>query len=405
MRRLMQLAMAIICLCIPLGLLAEDWPQFLGPHGNSISSETGINKDWAQKPPQVLWTVPLTDNGYSGPSVADGKVFINDHQGNQDIVRALNLQTGAEVWRYVYEGTDKANGGQFGFTNSTPVIDQDRVYTLSHLGLLNCLKLKTGEVIWSRNILTDFGGKLPGWRLAISPYIDGKKLIVIPGGPNAAVAALDKLTGKTIWQGGGSDEPGYATPTVATITGKRQYVCYMASSLIGVDTETGTQLWSVPWSTGSNVNAPAPQVIGDSVFITASYGHGCALVDVTKDGATIRWQNKEIQSHFNSPVVLNGLIYSTTDPGRLVCLDPKDGTVKWAQRGFEKGGLVAVDGTLIVCDGRTGEVVMVAVDPTAYQELGRIKPLDGQSWTAPIVSNGKLIVRNRTALACIDLKK
>lgn len=405
MRHLMQLAFAIICLSIPLGLLAEDWPQFLGPHGNSISSETGINKDWTQKPPQVLWTVPLTDNGYSGPSVADGKVFIIDHQGSQDIVRALNLQTGAEVWRYTYEGTNKPNGGAYGFSTSTPVIDQDRVYTLSHLGLLNCLKITTGEVIWSRNIATDFHGRVPDWRYAISPYIDGEKLIVIPGGPDAAVVALDKMTGKTIWQGGGSDAPGYCTPLVATLAGKRQYVCYMAATLIGVDAATGEKLWSVPWKTGGNdINVASPQVIGDSLFISAGYGHGCALVDVTKDGATIRWQNTEIQSHFNSPVLLNGLIYSTSDPGRLVCLDPKDGTVKWAQRGFEKGGLVAVDGTLIICDGRTGDVVMVAVNPTAYQELGRIKPLGGQSWTAPIVSNGKLIVRNKTAIACIDLK-
>jgi outer membrane protein assembly factor BamB len=128
------------------------------------------------------------------------------------------------------------------------------------------------------------------------------------------------------------------------------------------------------------------------------------MVDVNPDGAKTRWENKEIQAHFNSSVFYQNYIYGTGDPGNLVCLDPQTGKVMWKQPGFEKGGLVAVDGTIIVADGKSGDIVMVSLSPDGYKELGRIKPLGGQTWTAPIIANGNLIVRNTTGLACVSLK-
>jgi outer membrane protein assembly factor BamB len=140
----------------------------------------------------------------------------------------------------------------------------------------------------------------------------------------------------------------------------------------------------------------------DRVFVTSGYGKGCALLD-GRTGRAI-WQNKEIMSHFSSPILDNGHIYSTSDPGKLVCMEFKTGKVKWEKKGFEKGGLCAVDGTLIVVDGAAGGITQVAIDANEYKELGRMAaPLGGQSWTAPIVANGRLIVRNKQQLACIDL--
>lgn len=144
---------------------------------------------------------------------------------------------------------------------------------------------------------------------------------------------------------------------------------------------------------------------GDSIYITTGYGHGCALVDITKEGAKARWQNKEMMAHFSTPVLHKGYVYGNSDPNHLVCLDPKDGKALWKQEGFGKGAMVLVDNVIIAINGSGGDVVMVDPNPAAYKELGRFKPISGnECWIAPIVSNGKLIVRDRQKMVCVDLK-
>ncbi len=399
MIRTTSLPLAVICLLLSLSAFADDWPAFMGPNANGVAPDQGINKNWAQKPPQVLWQAPLGDNGYAGPSVADGKVFIIDHEGANDIVKALDLGTGDEVWSFSYPDTQKY---LYGFARATPVFDAGRLYTLSRLGLLHCLNAETGEKIWSRNIQAEFGGQRPKWDYAMSPLVDGEKLIVCPGGSGASVAALNKQTGETIWTGGGSDISGYATPVVATLHGQKQYVVFTGVSLIGVEAATGKLLWRVVWRTKHDVNAAMPIVGGNFIFITSGYGHGCALVEITPQGPDVVWSNKLIISHFGVPIYY-GYVYGTSDTGHLVCLHSGNGTAMWQQPGFQKGGIVAVDGVLIVMNDKNGDVVMVTASHEGYQELGRVKPLGGQSWTAPIIADGKLIIRNKQALACLDL--
>jgi len=384
--------------------MAADWPHFLGPNSNGTSPETGINKAWNDKKPAQLWTVKMSDNGFAGPSVADGKVFIIDHIGDNDVIRAIDLITGKQVWETPYAEPGPPDQGNF--ARSTPTYDNGKLYTLSRLGLLNCYNAKDGKNLWSRNIATDFKGQKPKWHYSMSPIVDGNNLIVIPGGANACVAALNKESGATIWQGGGSDAPGYATPAIATIAGKKQYLVMTIAGLIGVDPADGKLLWSFPWKTRMDVNAAMPVMVGeDTIFITSGYGHGCTVAKIADGKAEKVWENKEIQSHFSTPVFFDGNIYGTTDPGDLVCLDPKTGKALWRQPGFEKGGIIVVDGTIIAMNGKDGDAIMVELKPDAYKELGRFKPIGGQSWTAPIIADGKLIIRNKaTTLGCFDLK-
>jgi outer membrane protein assembly factor BamB len=380
---------------------AAEWPQFRGPNANGISPFKGLNKNWQAKPPRMLWKTSMSDDGYAGPAVAGGRVFIIDHQGSDDIVRAIDLKTGQDVWRHRYPDAGQSN---YGFSRATPTVDGDRVYTMSRQGKLHCLNAASGAVIWRRDIIAEFGGQLPSWEMAISPVVDGRKVIVCPGGQNAAVVALDKMNGAVIWRGGGSAAPGYATPVVATIGGRKQYVVFAAKGVMGVDAENGAVLWSQGWQTSYDVNAATPLVIQDSVFITSGYGTGCALIDIRDGRASIRWRNREIQAHFSSPIFYNGYIYGTGDPGNLVCLNPSNGQALWRQGGFEKGGILGVDGVILGLNGSNGDLIMCALSPSGYRELGRVAPLGGQSWTAPVLADGLLIVRNKQALACIDLR-
>ncbi|MGD0089520.1 MAG: PQQ-binding-like beta-propeller repeat protein [Planctomycetota bacterium] len=380
---------------------AADWPHFLGPNADGISPETGINKDWKAKPPKELWRIELSDDGYAGPSVAAGKLYIVDHKGAQDIVRAVDVSTGKDVWAFSYPDPAKAN---YGFTRATPTWENGKVYTYSRYGVAHCLDAEKGDKIWSRDVKRECKGKYGGWEYAGSPVLDGEKL-VLPLGGAGDVAVLNKATGQTVWTGGGNDEAGYATPVIASLGGKKQYVVFNGLALVGVDGEAaGPPLWRFPWQTQYNVNAATPRVIESTIFITSDYNHGCALISVADGKAAAVWQNASLDAHFNTPILCGGYLYGIGNRNGLLCLEPKTGKMPWNHPGFEKGGLIGIDGVLIAVCGGSGEVVMAKIDPAAYQELGRIKPLGGQSWTAPIAADGKLYIRNRTALVCLDLK-
>lgn len=377
--------------------LAGDWPAFRGPTASGFAAPMEIGKDWTAKPPKELWRVPMTDDGFSAPAIADGKVFIVDHSGVTDIVRALDLKTGEPVWQYSYADMEKPN---YGFSRSTPSVADGKVYTTSMAGKVHCLDAKTGAVVWMVDMNT-IGGRRPGWGYAGSPLVDGDRLLITPGGP-ALLVALDRTTGKPIWKSP-AGEVGYSTPYLATINGAKQYLLFSASGLNSFSHEDGKLLWSIPWKTPYEVNAAQPLVIGDAVFFSTGYGVGCAMYDITAEGPKERWRNKNIQAQFTSGIVNDGLIYSTTDPGDLVCLDPKTGEPRWRQKGFEKGGIVAIGDVILALNGGGGDLVMVKITPEKYEELGRAKPLTGQSWTAPVAADGKVFVRNKPNLACLGV--
>jgi outer membrane protein assembly factor BamB len=394
----------LVCVSVVAGALAlqaADWPRFLGPQATGVSAETGIAKNWNETQPPELWRTALSDDGYAGPAVARGRLIIIDRRGEGDVVRALDLNSGEKVWEFAYEEPGRSN---YGFARSTPTIDGDHVYTLSRNGVLHCLRFDDGSKVWSRDIIGDFDGRKPRWLMAMSPLVDGDRVIVQPGGDNAAVVALNKRTGETIWQGGGSDVGGYATPVLAEIAGKRQYVIFTGFNVMGLDVDSGQQLWRHEWRTNHDCNAATPLVMGQHVFITSGYRRGGSVIRVGEGAPQKVWENTEIQSHFSTPVLHGAHVYSTTDPGFLVCLDPRTGESVWRERGFEKGGLVLVDGVLIVVDGRNGQVAMVEATPERYHELGRFDGLGGQSWTAPIIADGKLVIRNKGTLAVYNLK-
>jgi outer membrane protein assembly factor BamB len=378
----------------------SDWPRFQGPTGDSLAPSQGIKANWTANPPPKLWETAMSDGGFAGPAEANGKVYIIDHRGQQDVVRCIDLGSGQDVWTYPY---DEPGGDNYGYSRATPCVSGGKTYTCSRSGLLNCLDANSGAKLWSRSLKTDFGGTPPQWNYAASPIVDGDRLVVVPGGPKGLVAVLNKDSGATIWQGGGTDAASYATPVPATINGAKQYVVFNCKSLAGVSADGGKLLWRVGWETGCDVNAATPLIDGSLVVITSGYNHGCAGVEVKGSSARIAWQNKAIQAHFSSSVLYNGKVYGIGDPGNLVCLNPGDGKVLWQQAGFEKGGLIVVDGMLLAFQGGNGALAQVKADASGYQEIGRFTPLGGQSWTAPIVARGRLIVRNKTTLACFQL--
>ncbi|MHC4521828.1 MAG: outer membrane protein assembly factor BamB family protein [Planctomycetota bacterium] len=216
-----QYLWAALAILVSSSVRAADWPRFLGPAANSISSETGINKDWGAQPPKECWRVAMTDEGFSGPAVKGEVVYVHDHVGEEDVIRALAVATGKEIWRFTYPEEGRENHG---FTRATPTIDSGHVYTVSRTGVVHCLEAAKGQLVWRADVMKDHGGEPPEWGAANSAFVDGDQLIAIAAGEGSHLVALNKKTGEKIWAGGGTDIAGYGTPALATLDGRKQYL-------------------------------------------------------------------------------------------------------------------------------------------------------------------------------------
>lgn len=399
----MRLGLGVLVLVLGSGVAGgADWPGFGGPTADGVAPDTGLNKDWANRPPKTLWTVAMSDDGHSGPSVADGKVFIVDHRDEKDLVRAIDFTTGQDIWSFAYTDSKRS---RYGFTESTPLVAGGKVYVVSRLCKVNCLDESTGTLIWSRDVLKDFAAKHAEWDWASSPALVDGKLIVVAGGKDAALVALDAQTGKTVWQGPGSSPPAYATPLIRTLNGKQQIVAFVAEGLIGIDPANGERLWSFPWLVEHTQNTATPIVKGNTIFIATAWGKGSAMVDVTGNQPKSLWETKEMQARVSSPVLYGDRIYGTQDPGKLVCMDARTGQVIWKRPGFEFASTILADGCVFVLEGKSGDLLLLDATTPEYKELGRIRPLGGpEAWTAPVICDGKLLIRNKKSLACLDLR-
>jgi outer membrane protein assembly factor BamB len=410
-----------VCGSAALGLApflapAENWPQLGGPRANGISSETGLNTNWAAHQPPVRWTVPLHDSGWAAATIVDGTVYIVDYASGKDVLRALDLATGTQRWESPYKNDSQSGPGH---TRGCPVFDQGKLYVFSLSCCAWCFDAGTGKVVWTRNLRSDYAGRGPDFGYSASPLVDGDQVIYVPGGRGASVVALDKLTGATRWKSG-DDPAGHATPVAATIHGVKQYVLFNGYGAVGVKADDGRQLWRHQWYTQHNCNAAQPLVMGHTVFITSGYGVGCALLRIDEQWkATELWKSKEIIGRTANPVLHQGHLYCTDETDRLICLDLKTKRVVWGKEGFGapvgaawkegftcgSGGLILVDGVLLVVAERSKSIVAVKATPQGYQELGRLSmPFQGtELFTTPSFSDGKLVVRDKKNLFCVDL--
>lgn len=393
----------VMSLAMCLSAQGADWPRFGGPNWDGSAPDVGINKDWTARRPKTLWKISLSDNGHAGVSVANGTVYIVDHRDDQDVVRAINVDTGKDVWEYSY-----ADGAQemHGFTMSTPLVEKGRVYVYSRMGKATCLDAKTGAMIWNRDTRADFDVTRNEFDHATSPAIVDGKVILFPGGRGAAVVALDAGTGKVLWHGAGDSVSGYASPVIATINAQTQIVAFVGDGLMGINPADGKVLWSFPWPTRKGQNSATPIVRGNTVLITSAWQMGSVLLDVTGNRPRVVWESKDMLSRFPTPVICQGRIYGTQDPGgKLVCLDAQTGKLLWNKSGWEFASALVVDGAVILQESKRGDLVMLDASADQYKELGRFRPLGGsECWTAPVMVDGKLLVRNTRTLACLDLR-
>jgi len=378
------------------------WTQFRGPARDGRYDEQPVKTNWEGGLP-LLWRQP-SGGGYSSFSVAEGVAYTIEQRRRQEVVAAYQVETGRELWAHGWDAlyTDSTGDGP----RSTPTWHEGRLYALGATGELRCLDARNGKLIWSKNILKENGASNIQWGMAGSPLVVGDKVVVMPGGSNGkSVVAYNARTGAHAW-GALDDAASYTSPMLVTLAGRRQVLVVTGRNLAGLAPETGAVLWQYPWSNSSGINVAQPIVVGPNrVFVSAGYGKGAALVEVGGAGdklsAAAVWERPSMKNKFNSSVLHEGHVYGL-DEGMLTCVDIATGQQKWKARGYGFGQVVLASGHLIVTTDE-GAIALVRATPAGHTELARFNALEGRTWNVPAISNGRLLVRNATQMACYKL--
>ena len=402
--------------CLFSSALAADWAQW---RGQARTGETGAVLEKLPSEPKIVWRTAIGD-GFASPVVAGGRVFYLDNQDAQEVAHAAEAATGKELWQATIYSSHK-DGFGIG-PRCTPVVDGDRVYVQSAKGELQCLAVKDGKVLWRKNYVDDFGaiyigekGKAAGASrhgAAGSPLIDGEHLLAQVGSANgASIVAFNKTTGEIAWKAE-NDQTAYAAPIIATIAGVRQFLSFTAEALISLDPATGRLLWRVPLKTALGRHVTTPVVWHDLIFV-ASHQIGLVATRVTKTGeelaASEAWVNKGMGFNFTSPVLVGDHLYGLGPAKNVVCLDAATGQLAWEQPGLIQTSADRAEGAFLVFDKNilllndTGELVLFAAEPQAYRELGRVQ-VCGTTWCNPAFADGRLYLRDKSELLCVDLK-
>ena len=401
----------------------QDWPQWRGPNRDNISSSKGISTDWEKHPPALAWKLDGMGDGYASVSISGDRLYTTGNIDKSQCVVAVNLKTHKIDWTSPLTDSNPKHG--YEGSRCTPSIDGDRLYAISSNGQIACLKVSDGSIVWKKVFHDEWNGRImSGWGFSESPLVDGDHVLCTPGSAEAMIVCLDKLTGKEIWRSAVEDKgekgqpgAGYSTMAISEAAGVKQYVQLIGRGLIGVRASDGKLLWSYNDIANPTADIPTPIVHGDYVFGSTGYGGGgSALLKLVKNGdgvdAEVKYYRsaKELQNHHGGMVLLGDYLYfgHGHNNGFPVCVDLLSGDVKWGgkERGVGSGSaaITCVDGHIIF-RYQSGEIALVEASPKDYKLKGSFKPevQIRESWAHPVVSNGKLYLREQNTLMCYDL--
>jgi outer membrane protein assembly factor BamB len=445
---------------------SEDWPWFLGPRHTGVSGETNLKPDWTNGPPAVKWKHRL-GTGYSAPSILGDRLVVHHRERREEIVSCRAPDSGEVVWQYAYPSEYSDPYGYNNGPRCSPILDDGQCITLGAEGMLTCLNLQDGSLIWQHDLQEKF--KLPDWFFGVgsSPILDGERLIVLVGGqPDSGVAAFNRRDGSVLWEATGrstwdgtidanSGKPydwtgtemvvSYSSPIIASIHGRQHLLCLMRQGLVSLDPATGKEYFHY-WfraKVHESVNAACPVVVGDQIFLSAAYRVGSALLRVNPDGSSFEevWRDRRnLLAHWSTPIHVDGFIYGFSgrheNEGDLRCIRLSDGKVIWTAKGFDgnlnefardrktgqivsvrtgkavpfpyfgRGSLTQVGDRFVVL-GERGTLAVVDVKSEGFHERGRFSmpEIHYPAWAAPVISNGKMYLRSEDWLVCIDLMK
>jgi outer membrane protein assembly factor BamB len=373
--------------------------------------------------------------GYSMPAISRGRAFLFDQAKGTARLRCCNSENGKELWSFTYDSDYQDSYGYSNGPRCYPVVDGARVYILGPEGLLHCINISNGKVIWKINTVADFNVIQNFFGVGSTPTIDGELLLVPVGGSpkgsdkndfsqlkgnGSAVVAFNKYTGKIVYQFS-NELASYSSPLIATIDNRKYGLHFARGGLIGFEPATGKQDFFFPWRsrTLESVNAATPVVVGNKIFISETYGPGSALLEVNKGAVKVLWddetrgRDKAMLAHWNTPIHVDGFIYGSSgrhkSNAELRCIELNTGKVKWSVPELTRCSLLHVDGHFI-CQAEDGMLYLIKINPEKFEKVSvaslssnGVSLLQEPCWSAPVLAHGLLYVRGRNTLICIDL--
>lgn len=408
-------AMKIFCSLLLLAGVARagDWPQFHGPQRDNMSTETNLLARWPEGGPKLLWRAAHLGEGFASAAISAGKIFTTGNIGSNTIIAALDLQ-GQPLWQATNGAAcHRPHPG----ARSTPTVVGEKLYHLNSDGDIVCLDTMTGRALWSLNMLKQFGGRSIQWGLSEALLVDGDRVFATPGGSNVMMVALDRHTGKTIWQMPGiGDKPGYTAPQLITVSGQRQIVTMTSGSAIGVAPETGKLLWRFEMPAPYEVNASHPVYHDGQLAVFGTWGRGAYLLRLKPDGdnCTVEqvWHTTELDNEHGGVLLVNGALYGHADGNHKqrhwAALDWATGRTLWTSDAFPgpRSGAMTTAGGMLYLLNEKRQVALVRADPAKLDIVSQFElPAEGEgpSWAHPVISNGRLYIRYSQFLYCFDI--
>ncbi|MCZ6727878.1 MAG: PQQ-like beta-propeller repeat protein, partial [Acidobacteria bacterium] len=388
-------------------LFAGDWPQWRGPERDGVAAPGAVLPTDLPAQLRRVWQVEVGP-GYSGPVVVGDRVYVHSRQGSDEIVRALDLADGLELWRHASETPYRRNPAAFLHGKgpwSTPVVAGDSICTLGMTGRLTCLNRETGQVDWRKDFSERFDRTWPEFGTATSPaFIAGHLIAHVGGVKSGSLAAFDLADGREIWNWS-EEGPGYASPVRWTLDGVEQIVNQSRAHVVSVAADTGELLWKMPFETAWDQNNVTPLVAGSRIMISG-LDKGTTALEPRRDERgnwllQVAWRNGELPMYMSSPVLHDGLIFGLTNKkkGQLFCLDAATGETLWTSEGREgKNASLIVAGDDLIVLTTEAELLIGPATANDWSPIARYTVADSPTWAHPAFLGDRIVVKDKTKL-------
>jgi hypothetical protein len=406
----------ILCLFSAAVATAADWPHIRGPSYDATSRETGLVDHWPEAGPPVLWTHELGP-GYSAFVVAEGRAFTLFQTIGGMFLIALDVDTGAEIWK---ERVDMPwqQGGMYPGPYASPTWADGKVYYATPTGVVGCARSTDGRSLWTVNVREKFGSRGTEFGYASTPTVEDGRVFLPVGGADAAMVALSALDGSTLWAGG-DDPASYCPAYPITLDGRRLVAGFFQNSLVLFDSKTGQRIWRERLSTSYDEHAAWPLFDGRHLLIASPFRVGSQLFRFStgESGITTKtiWSGRQFSNDVCSSILIDGFVYGfdiqqlqastqRESRGALKCLDFLTGKLRWETSEVGQASILFADGKLIVWT-ETGVLILAKPSPVHFEEMARVKVLGGggMCWSAPALSGKRLIVRDHKKAVCLYL--
>jgi outer membrane protein assembly factor BamB len=389
---------------------AIDWPQWRGPNRDGRVKGFTAPQTWP-KALREQWRVTV-GVGHSSPLLVGDRVYVFARAGEEEVLLALDAANGKELWRsaqrVAYEMNPAARDHGKG-PKSTPVFNNNRVYTLGISGHLSCHDARTGKVKWRKDFAGQYPNTSPLYGTAMSPVVENNLLIAHVGGHDkGALTAFDAETGKVMWAYE-QDGPAYSSPIVAELAGVRQVLTFTQKELIGVEAASGKLLWKRPAKSSYDTNSVTPVVYKDTLIFSAE-GQGITAIRLLRQGTVMTtqevWNNKENELYMNSPVFEGNLLFgmSARRKGQFFCIDAETGKTLWQSPGrMGENAAIINAGQVLLFLTNDANLIVLPASAKEYAPLVQYTVAPSQTWAHPVVAGKRILVKDETTLASLSV--